>query len=96
MIYFNFNISNPWKRLTNSELLKSKIVHVFGNKYFYIGYHKSDLSIIGISFDISPIRRNHAGVSLTLSIFGRFLEMEFYDNRHWNSKQNCWEEKEDY
>jgi hypothetical protein len=34
---------------------------------------------------------DHAGISIDLTILGRSLEIELYDNRHWDSERNRWQ-----
>lgn len=35
-------------------------------------------------------RRDHAGLVLYLELFGRSLELNFHDNRHWNNDEDRW------
>ena len=45
-----------------------------------------------ISFDFSwYIRTDHAGIEIWVGLFGYALQFRFYDNRHWDSKNNCYE-----
>lgn len=35
---------------------------------------------------------HHAGPSIYLEIFGLFLALDIYDNRHWNYEDGHWED----
>jgi hypothetical protein len=36
------------------------------------------------------VRQSHAGLDLELGLFGYNVHFNFYDNRHWNSKEGRW------
>lgn len=35
-------------------------------------------------------RRDHAGLVLYLELFGRYLQIDIHDNRHWNDDEDRW------
>jgi len=37
------------------------------------------------------IRQSHAGLDLEAGIFGYCVHFNFYDCRHWDVKNNCYE-----
>ena len=34
---------------------------------------------------------DHAGINLFLGLFGYTLELHYYDTRHWDYENKCWE-----
>jgi hypothetical protein len=34
---------------------------------------------------------DHAGTALELGLFGYDIALTFYDSRHWDYKNKCWE-----
>jgi hypothetical protein len=44
----------------------------------------------GMSFNITH-REDHAGIRFNLNLIYRELSMVFYDKRHWDYENNCWE-----
>jgi len=36
-------------------------------------------------------RQSHAGMDLWLGIFGYAVNLQFYDNRHWDSEVEDWQ-----
>ena len=87
MIYFSFNLSNPFS-------------HRFKNLWCYtrkLSEHKAieieitqNTEIVGGLISVRP-KGDHAGCCLEVSLFGYSLCFEFYDTRHWDYDNNCWE-----
>jgi len=50
--------------------------------------------IIGFDFSIvHSFKEDHARmIEISLDICGLFISFNISDNRHWNYKNNCWEE----
>ena len=36
-------------------------------------------------------QQDHAGINLELGLFGYEAHFTFYDSRHWDTDNNCWE-----
>jgi hypothetical protein len=89
MIYFSLSLKNPF-----SERY-SVVYEKFGktwNPYKFWDFSISKNSFIfGFAFDFS-IRQDHAGFGFDISIFGWGIDYRFYDDRHWDYENGCWEE----
>lgn len=90
MLYFNFKITNPFRAEVSrsyfcifKSLTKNKHIEVEST------YHSQTL--FQFEVDVSFIGKDHAGVSLDLTIFHRNLRVVFYDSRHWNYDTQTWE-----
>ena len=86
MIGFSFDISpltvdfkNFWCRAWATP---------FKHKFVELEFHTTE-SVIGFNF-LWTRRRDHAGLDIQLSVFGVCVHFNFYDNRHWNSKEGRW------
>lgn len=47
--------------------------------------------ILGFEVEFST-RRDHAGLYVMGSLFSYEVEFNVYDNRHWNTDLDCWNE----
>ena len=87
MINLDFTINNPFSDLfeivASTSKLLTKYKAVEANMY-------RTATIIKLSLAYS-IRRNHAGLQLEVGLFGYNFELHFYDTRHWDNKNKCWE-----
>ena len=84
MIYFGFNIANPWcRRWANVWNKVYDTPHP--NKYIELEYMR-DTSIVSFSFRLTT-RQDHAGLMIDLGLLGHCFSFNFYDSRHWNSKE---------
>ena len=92
-MYFNFTISNFPKKPNFWYKLKSYHKQLSKNKHLEVETFFSNYSLISIEFDCSLRARDHAGIRFKINIGGLELEINFYDSRHWDHKNNCWEEK---
>lgn len=84
MIYFGFNITNPWcQHWKNvwSRAYDTPIKH----KYIELEYIQ-DNSIMSFSFKLTT-RQDHSGITFDLGLLGHGFIFNLYDNRHWNSKE---------
>lgn len=74
---------------------------LFHPKYFPLLRHKY------LEFEVGKFRHDtsyfdfivrwtknidHAGLKVHLEFFSYFLAVDIYDNRHWNYKEECWED----
>lgn len=54
-------------------------------------YFESNLcNLIGATIDCSW-KTDHAGVHADITLFGWLFAFTFYDVRHWNDVEDCWE-----
>lgn len=87
MIEFNFNISHPFSVEFKNFWCKAWRTP-FKTKFVELEIHNTQ-NLLGVGFFWST-RRDHAGVAIQLSLFGYCLLFNFYDNRHWDYKNNSW------
>lgn len=97
MIYFNFRLANPFSVREDEYINKLSNygrIRWTKNKSWEFEFHKSSGMIINFGIDLS-FKRCHAGVCVWFGLLGYWVSFEIYDNRHWNYKDNCWENVED-
>ena len=80
MLYIGFAIRNPWSR--RFEQTKELAFRVSKHKTLEIGLYK-DNSIVGASLGITAGKRDHTGFNFDVQLFGRSLDVQFYDDRHY-------------
>lgn len=87
MISLNFNISNPWS--DRWKILWSKNGLITKHKAWeFNGYQTHH--IIEIDFEVA-LKGHHACFPrITLGLFGYTVELQIYDCRHWDYKENTW------
>ena len=88
MIYLNFTLNNPF----NNKFvdLGSSYIPVSKYKAFEFQHMFHSGTIAEFEFRATT-RQDHAGVALTIGLFGYSVCVEFCDSRHWNYKTNSWE-----
>jgi hypothetical protein len=87
MIYFGFNIANPWcKRWSNIWNKVYSTPHP--SKYIEIEVFK-DSTIANFSFRFAT-RQNHGGLTVEAGLLGYSFLFNFYDIRHWNAEEGRW------
>ena len=87
MIFLSFAIINPFSTRFSSVYCKSGKTWM-SHKFWEINLYKSNTIIRCIS-DFT-IRKDHAGFSIELGLFGWDVEFKVYDHRHWDVDYNCW------
>jgi hypothetical protein len=88
MISFSFNIANPWSK-TWKNLWCRSFPTPFNNKFIELEVIQ-DSTIVSFMFRLAT-RQSHGGLSLELGILGYSFNFQFYDSRHWDVENNCWE-----
>jgi len=88
MIYLSLSLSNPFSNRYSVVYVKTGKTWN-PHKFWDLSIRKQS-SIIGFTFDFT-MRQDHAGFSLEIELFGWSIEYRFYDNRHWDYKNGCWE-----
>jgi len=88
MIYFNFNIRNPYWADRFKNIWWKVGETPFKNKFWEIQVIKND-NLFRLEFGFTT-RQDHAGVNLELGLLGYEIHFTFYDNRHWNYEENRW------
>lgn len=83
MIYFGFNITNPWsKRWTNVWNRVYDTPHP--SKYIELEVFK-DATIASFTFRLG-LRESHSGLMIDAGLLGYSFSFNFYDIRHWNTE----------
>jgi hypothetical protein len=87
MVNFNFKIDNPFTdRFAN---LFSR--HGMLSKYKAWEFELLKVNcIVNLSLEFTT-QQDHAGLRIELGLFGYELGLVFFDTRHWDHKNNCWE-----
>lgn len=84
--FINFFIKKSiWKKFTtfHKQISKNKHIEI---ETFYCNDH-----LLKIELDFRLVGRDHAGIRLSGNVLGLEVEINFYDVRHWNYENNCWE-----
>jgi hypothetical protein len=85
MIRLNFTLRNAWSdRSGNIKWWAGGTP--FKTKFWEVQLLKSN-TVIGTDVEWT-VRQDHAGVRLVLGLLGYELDMNIYDNRHWNYEGN--------
>jgi hypothetical protein len=88
MITLSLSLSNPFSN--RYSVVYDKTGKTWNpHKFWDLSICKRS-SIIGFTFDFT-MRQDHAGFSLEIELFGWSIEYGFYDNRHWDYENGCWE-----
>ena len=88
MINLRFSITNPWSdRFSNVYSTAGKTP--FKHKFWEFQIMRTD-DILSADLRISS-RTDHAGFDLWLGLLSFSVNLVVYDNRHWNTKDDCWE-----
>lgn len=90
-MYFNFSIRNFWgkqKKLKSYFLFHKKISKF---KHYELECVNDNYHLFSLEFKIG-FKEDHAGIKVSLSLFGVEMYMHLYDIRHWNYTKDCWSE----
>lgn len=87
MIYLRFTIQLPIDRWGTIKSYTGKLP--FNHKYWEFNVYKSS-QLFSFNFEWKT-RTDHAGIEFEFGLFGYSLEFMFYDDRHWDYKNNCYE-----
>ncbi len=88
MINLRFSLENPWwNRFDSIYCTHGKTP--FKHKFWEVQVMKSD-DIVAFDLRITT-RTDHAGVDLWLGLLGYAVNLQIYDNRHWNAEKKDWE-----
>ena len=88
MISLNCNLRNPWSN-SFKNLWCHSYATPFKNKFIELEFTK-DFTLISFMFNWT-IRQSHAGLDLEIGLLGYNVHCQFYDSRHWDTDNNCWE-----
>jgi hypothetical protein len=93
MILFKFHLTNPWVK-DGFKSLWSKTWKISKNKNFEIDINFYFRDFFTIEIDFSPIGKDHGGINIEVSLLGFTVNFNFYDSRHWDYDNICWENPE--
>jgi len=80
-----FATKQLWKKFTTFHKQTSKNKHLEIETCYCSNY------LFKFEFDARLRGRDHAGIRIAGNILGWELEVNFYDSRHWDYANNCWE-----
>jgi len=87
MIYINLQIRNPW-----SDFFKTGRVwtgNITKNKFWELqAMRTSDVMVFRVE---ATSRQDHAGFAFEIGLLSFNLAFNVYDNRHWDSVLQKWE-----
>jgi hypothetical protein len=88
MIYLGFSISNPWGRPFDNLWNRSGLIT--RHKAWEIEVLQTN-QLIGFEINYTQ-RKDHAGLTVALAVFGRNISFQIYDTRHWNPDTADWQQ----
>lgn len=87
MIRLKFELVNPC-----IDRFRSIYCHTgatpFKHKFWEVQVMRTT-DIVSIDLQVTT-RQDHAGIELWLGLFGFSINMQIYDNRHWNHQEGRW------
>jgi hypothetical protein len=86
MINLSLYLTNPWANSDYKDMRSTTWV-VAKNKSLELEFATHPATIIGLNFDLT-FRRDHAGLSLGVALFTKYIGVQFYDHRHWDYSKN--------
>lgn len=93
MIDFSIRISNPFAN-GSQKFLFFKSGKITKNKSWEFQFDRYPRTLFSIGFSLT-FRESHSGVSIDFGLFGYLFMFQFYDSRHWDCVNNCWEENQE-
>jgi len=88
MIAVKFIIRNPWSDRFENLWCRSYST-LFKNKFIEIEVYKES-GIVVFGLDLTT-QQDHAGLDIEVGLLGYCVRFNFYDNRHWDYENKCWE-----
>lgn len=89
-MYFNLTVYNFINKRSFWYKLKSCHRQLSTNKHVEIEFFFSSNDLFSFEIDAKLSGRDHAGIRLKLSLLGLEVNINFYDSRHWDYKNNKW------
>lgn len=88
MFNLSLNLRNP--NSNRFEIIKSWNGRTpFKHKFWECQFDKTS-DILGFEIRYT-VKQDHAGLYVSLALFGYDAIFNFYDNRHWNKETQDWE-----
>jgi len=89
-MYINISILNWFRKKSKWDKYFSFTKKICKNKYLEIEGMYENYHLFGFEFKVS-FKEDHAGVRLSIKLFFRELSIVFYDSRHWDYENDCWQ-----
>ena len=89
IINLRFELTNPFDRWEFFKPLGSVSGLLFWHKAWELEHSYMSTMLIDIDTNLT-IRRDHAGLNITVGLLGYGLHFSIYDTRHWNYDLNQW------
>ena len=86
MIYIRLGLFNPLQH--KWQCVWSKTGPLLTNKAWEVNFYRNSC-IAKVDCQISTTG-DHAGIRMSVGVFGREIELVFYDVRHWDHDQGTW------
>jgi hypothetical protein len=93
-MFFLFQIKGFWKHKNNFKNIFWIAKQVAKNKSWEFEWFKGADHLFEIEIDLRLKGRDHAGPSLSMTLFGYGFGCRIYDHRHWDDKNDTWEKYE--
>lgn len=89
MINLSFSILNPFSK-DYFKPLYSRWGKISTNKSWEFEVYKQDQTILELNIDTCFIGKDHAGITLYLSLLSYAVCVIIQDNRHWDYETHTW------
>lgn len=89
IINLRFELTNPFDRWEFFKPLGSVSGLLFWHKAWELEHSYMSTMLIDIDTNLT-IRRDHAGLNITVGLLGYGIHFSIYDTRHWNYDLNQW------
>ena len=89
MISLHLSLANPWAK-ENFKNLWHTDGSITKNKHWELEFIRHAYSLIEVAATFTT-RQDHAGLSISLALFGYTIALRIYDDRHWDDLNECWE-----
>ena len=87
MINFSCSIENPLSKKFKGLIFKNGSLYC--HKRWELEVNKTNV-LLGLEFALTAMR-DHAGLTIGVSLLTFELHFQIYDTRHWNRLLNNWE-----
>ena len=85
----NFQMGNFFVKQHSFHNLANKTFSVTENKTIELECYRQTQMLFEFDF-FWHSKADHPGLNMTVFLFCHALSFNFYDNRHWNNKENRW------
>lgn len=90
-MYLNFSVFNFFLKKEKFDKFFFYHRHLWSNKYLEFEFDYYNFYLFKFEFNFQPIKTDHGGLRMELIVLGYSLDLNIYDSRHWDYKNNCWE-----